>query len=133
MNIHEVHGSTSRRRKSPTADTSLARLAGNPEKRREKKTMNGRVSIWFAKLGANEEEIDEKTTQKKKSSKIYIHTYIKTCSPAREDCDITASKEISRARHRDEKTTTTSAEELLEALELGRARVGIFPVSSFLL
>jgi hypothetical protein len=31
--------------------------------------MNARVSIWFAKLGANEEEIDEKTTQKKKKKK----------------------------------------------------------------
>jgi hypothetical protein len=44
--------------------------------------MNARVSIWFAKLGANEEEIDEKKTPKKKKKKTAKHTYIKTCSPA---------------------------------------------------
>jgi hypothetical protein len=38
--------------------------------------MNARVSIWFAKLGANEEEIDEKKTPKKKKKKKQrnIHT-----------------------------------------------------------
>jgi hypothetical protein len=36
--------------------------------------MNARVSIWFAKLGANEEEIDEKTTPKKKKKQRNIHT-----------------------------------------------------------
>jgi hypothetical protein len=39
--------------------------------------MNARVSIWFAKLGANEEEIDEKSKpprEKKKKKQRNIHT-----------------------------------------------------------
>jgi len=44
--------------------------------------MNARVSIWFAKLGANEEEIDEKKTtkRKEKNNETYIHKNMLTCA-----------------------------------------------------
>jgi hypothetical protein len=115
---------------TPTADTSFARLAGNPEKRRGKKTMNARVSIWFAKLGAKMKKklMRKQPRPPKKSSETYKHTYIKTYSPTREDCDITASIEISRARTVTKKLQH-SQKELREALVVRRERVGIFPVS----